>query len=178
MREGGDKTSPFFGKETIMVVYKTGDILSQENTTTVIGHQVNCMGAFGAGLAKQIRSKYPNAYGDYATVCGMVQRDKLLGQCILSLAKGPYAGHPQARYVAHLFGQYRYGRGECFTDYTALRAALTSLHGTAKKFGYSVSLPFGIGCGLAGGDWNIVSAIIQEVFTDDVVCEIWKMPTA
>ncbi|EGL17721.1 hypothetical protein HMPREF9413_4472 [Paenibacillus sp. HGF7] len=30
----------------------------------------------------------------------------------------------------------------------------------------SIALPYNIGCGLAGGDWDIVEQIIEEVFID------------
>jgi len=40
----------------------------------------------------------------------------------------------------------------------------------AKKNNLSIAIPYGIGCGLAGGKWDIVYDIIEEVFNDyDVV---------
>jgi hypothetical protein len=30
----------------------------------------------------------------------------------------------------------------------------------------SIAIPYGIGCGLADGDWTIVSIMIEEVFGD------------
>jgi len=39
------------------VIYKIGDVLKAE--TKVIAHQVNCKGVMGAGLAKQVKSKFP-----------------------------------------------------------------------------------------------------------------------
>ena len=46
-----------------------------------------------------------------------------------------------------------------------LRSALKSL--AEQHPGKSVALPYGIGCGLAGGDWNTVYDIIKEVFAND-----------
>ena len=40
----------------------------------------------------------------------------------------------------------------------------------------SVGFPYKIGCGLGGGNWNIVSKIIEEEFSDDNYhVEIWKL---
>ena len=36
-----------------------------------------------------------------------------------------------------------------------------------------IGFPYKIGCGLAGGDWNVVESIINEIFKDYKV-EIYK----
>ena len=43
-----------------------GDILTTptRNEDTVICHQVNCCGVMGAGLAKQIRDKWPVVFDE------------------------------------------------------------------------------------------------------------------
>ena len=40
-----------------------GDLLKAKED--IIIHQVNCQGAYGAGLAKQIANKYPKAKKEY-----------------------------------------------------------------------------------------------------------------
>lgn len=54
------------------------------------------------------------------------------------------------------------------TDYDALRSCLQSLkdtvtHSNETKNHTSIAIPYGIGCGLAGGDWAIVEGMIEEV---------------
>ena len=49
-----------------------GDITTlPENNShdTIICQQVNCMGVMGAGLAAQIRRKWPNVYNEYRKRC-------------------------------------------------------------------------------------------------------------
>lgn len=46
-----------------MIEYIKGNILNV--TEGIIVQQVNCMGVMGAGLAKQIKDKWPNIYNDY-----------------------------------------------------------------------------------------------------------------
>lgn len=73
-----------------------GDILTTptQNEDTVICHQVNCCGVMGAGLAKQIRDKWPVVFDEYKKICGA---DKLGNSQTVQVA-------PQL-YVANLFGQ-------------------------------------------------------------------------
>ena len=157
-----------------MIRYKTGDILGPDNKTVIIGHQVNCQGVMGAGLAKQIRERYPKAYEDYKNACQIVHMDVIMGQCVMTATGEPSACPPWERHIAHLFGQFGYGRYGRQTNYDALRNALVLLHANAKAMHCDVSLPYRLGCGLAGGDWITVARIIEEVFCDDVLCEIWK----
>jgi len=40
----------------------------------------------------------------------------------------------------------------------------------------TVRIPYKIGCGLGGGDWSIVSRIIQEELVDKgIPVEIWRL---
>ena len=52
------------------------------------------------------------------------------------------------------------------TDYEAMKIALTNIKKFAIMNEYSICMPYGIGCGIANGDWNIVYKIIEEVFSD------------
>lgn len=144
-----------------MIKIVEGDILKASED--IIGHQVNCMGVMGAGLAKQIRNKYPIVYKRYVRLVSGHNKESLLGfiQTI-----DTYDG----KIIANIFGQLYYGRGGTHTSYDALKQAFERLLYMAKnrhKFkGMTIALPYGIGCGLAGGDWNKVYKIIQEVFSD------------
>lgn len=69
------------------------------NENTIICHQVNCRAAMGAGLARQIRDKWPVVFDEYVKVCS----PKKLGDFqVVQVA-------PQL-YVANLFGQSSFGR--------------------------------------------------------------------
>lgn len=39
-----------------------------------------------------------------------------------------------------------------------------------------IAIPYKMGCGIAGGDWNTVEQIIHRVFgASDLEVEIWKL---
>ncbi|MBD3858346.1 macro domain-containing protein [Bacillus sp. 28A-2] len=125
-----------------------GNIL--EASEDIICHQVNCKGVMGAGLAKQIKSKYPNVFKDYKQLC-TEQGDNLLSSVQLITTKD--------------------GRTRMQTDYDALRSCFQHLkdtvtHSPEEKNQTSIAIPYGIGCGLAGGDWTIVEEMIEEVLGD------------
>ena len=68
-----------------------------------------------------------------------------------------------------------------YTDYEALEAALHSFKTQAIEKGFkNVGVPYKLGCGLAGGDWDgVVYPMLQRVFNDDSIT-LWivKLPTA
>ena len=75
-------------------------------------------------------------------------------------------------YIAHLAGQYGYGSDHRYTDYGALETALIKAAGFAIEKKLPLCLPYGIGCGLAGGKWNIVQTMIEKVCPDAVLYRI------
>ena len=52
------------------------------------------------------------------------------------------------------------------TDYKAIEKGLTDIKEFAINNKLSVCMPYGIGCGIANGDWNKVYKIIEEVYRD------------
>lgn len=52
------------------------------------------------------------------------------------------------------------------TDYEAMQICLNEVKEYAKSFNLSVAIPYGIGCGIANGDWKKVYKIIETVFND------------
>lgn len=137
---------------------------------TYICQQVNCKGVTGAGLAMQIRSQWPVVYRRYLGLCYGDDGNKL----------GTYQEvlvEPKL-YIVNLFGQDGYGRDKRQTNYAALAAALFSFFRDCaqKNQDATIRLPYGLGCGLAGGDWDMVFAIITDAAkTSNLDVEIWRL---
>ena len=149
-----------------------GNIFSRLSASkpTYICQQVNCKGVMGAGLAMQICIQWPVVYQRYLEFCYGNNGNKL----------GTYQEvlvEPKL-YVVNLFGQNGYGRGERQTNYAALATALFSFFRDCaqKNQDVTIRLPYGLGCGLAGGDWNTVLDIISDAAKAwNVNVEIWKL---
>ena len=138
-----------------------GNILTPptRNENTIICHQVNCRAAMGAGLARQIRDKWPVVFDEYVKVCS----PKKLGDFqVVQVA-------PQL-YVANLFGQSSFGRDKRQTNYAALGTALFRVMKEHPDATFRV--PYCLGCGLAGGNWvTVLNLIADKVLQDNIDAE-------
>lgn len=147
-----------------------GDIT--ECNADIIAHQTNCYFVMGAGVALAIKRKWPIVYEKYKQLGDSEKKKsyKWLGTCQL-------VEIDQNRYVANLFGQDECGGGQCFTDYDALKEALEELRRYVNYSGLkTIAFPWKIGCGLAGGDWDIVKPMIEDIFKDlDVEIQYWTI---
>lgn len=153
-----------------MLYYKEGDLLKSDCTTIL--HQANCFSTMGAGIAKSIAEMYPEAaavdkYSEYSP-------DYKFG-------KFTYAVINTGVTIVNLYGQYGVGSG-LQTDYKKLNNALNYFLFSAKSgFGNNIDLskigvPYGMGCGLAGGDWSIVKEILEKASeTHNVDIYVYKL---
>lgn len=141
-----------------------GDLLflAKNKVFDIIGHGCNCFNTMGAGIAKQIKDIFPGAaIRDRLTIKG--DKNKL----------GTYSVHIENKdlIILNLYTQYDF-RGHNNADYNAIRSCMKLLK---KDFsGKRIGLPQ-IGAGLAGGDWNIISKIIEdELKGEDVTIVIYE----
>lgn len=150
-----------------MVREKQGNLL--EAPDTIIAHQVNCAGVMGAGVARQIKEKLlsKDSYREYQELCQRMG-SRLLGEVLML--------DTEEKLVANLFGE-DVPSGGLDTVYPALEKSLTGLRWIAEEQNLSIALPGYLGCGLAGGDWEIVYGMILKVFEEsDVDVTIYYIP--
>lgn len=146
-----------------MIKIVSGNIL--EAKEPVIIQQVNCRGVMGAGLAKAIYTKWPQVKQEYVEYCRQYEPNYLLGRYML-VCVGEF------KWIVNVFGQLDFGRENvCYTSYKALDRALRSVASNTKL---DIAIPYGLGCGLAHGDWNVVLDIIQKRFSEHNVT-IYKL---
>ena len=132
----------------------------QRGGINILGHQVNLRGVMGAGIAHQIKDVFPTASAAYS---------EAIASGDLALGDVQFVRVGEGRWVANMVGQQDIGRGRRQTDYQALSAALRKLADLTEGTTLRVGLPFGIGCGLAGGDWSVVSRAIEETVPQAVL---------
>ena len=161
-----------------MIKIVNGDLL--QANIPLIAHQVNCLGVMGAGIAKAIKNKWNFVYVIYSGSCRFYKHSKkLLGKCQICPT-----GDTPIKYVANLFGEYSYTESVApyenrHTDYDALKSALVKLKEDCESYNIKeIGIPYKLGCGLAGGDWdNVVYPMLQKLFTDDstITLYIYKL---
>jgi len=156
-----------------MITLHQGDLL--DSGCQIIAHQVNCQGVMGGGIAKTIRERWPEVFQGYAQFCKN-GRGKL-GEILTLPVRQEEGALP---IIVNMFGQDQYGRTRCYTDYAAFGECCVKLHewieSDPSHKGLRVGMPFNIGCGLAGGDWDTVYSILESVFGDqEIELELWKL---
>lgn len=143
-----------------------GNLLNSKEE--IIGHQVNCKGVMNSGVAKAIREKYHYAYTQYKAYCKIRTSDDLLGQCNIVMVANSYLNSEKKlypRYIANMFAQDDYGYNKCYTDYKAFEMCIKHLVAYMDIMDIkTIAMPYRIGCGRGGGDWNIVYGILDKYF--------------
>jgi O-acetyl-ADP-ribose deacetylase (regulator of RNase III) len=148
-----------------------GDLL--ETDCQLIAHGVNCQGVMGSGVARALYEKWPRVkdfYLDYFTEFNAgVEGENFLGQIDVLIVD-----RKTGQQVANCFTQQYYGGdGGRYLSYDALVDCMKRLYSYANQFGIKeIAMPK-IGCGLAGGDWEIVKAILNSIFTDDFTIKVY-----
>ncbi|MDO4562215.1 MAG: Appr-1-p processing protein [Clostridia bacterium] len=145
-----------------------------ESNADVILHQVNCQGVMGSGVAKQVRERYPIVYDYYKSWCDNDEYNPkhfptspLLGMIQIVYIDDNVVGdtNNSNRVIVNMFSQDKFGYdGKCYTNYDALKRCLENVNIQFK--GYTVAIPYGLGCVRGGGDWNVVSKMIETSLKD------------
>lgn len=144
----------------IFEAFDNGDI-------NILFHCCNMQNTFGAGIAKEIKERYPRAY-DADTQWSQHTGKRKYYSCAVfpdSVCKAIFNLYGQQFYGT--YGSYykQYGRQ---LNYTYLTLALTQAVEWVHKE-HVIGIPYGMGCGLAGGDWVKVYSLIKQVLPEHQV---------
>lgn len=137
------------------MIQETGNLIDKALNLEfdVIIHGCNCQCTMGAGIAKTIRQKFPEAYAaDLQTTAG--DRAKLG-----TISYAEVWIDQKKLTVINAYTQFEWRGPGIKVDYGAVRSAFQSIKKqfTGLRMGYPK-----IGAGLAGGDWQVISQIIDE----------------
>jgi O-acetyl-ADP-ribose deacetylase (regulator of RNase III) len=121
----------------------------------------------GSGVAKAIREKWPRVYEDYKN------EEKFKG---LYEGSTIYTTVAENLVVASTVTQEFYGRdkSKVYVDYHAIQCCFSWIRRAAENTGLPVHFPL-IGCGLANGNWGVVSSIIEEALGPDIKSTLWLL---
>lgn len=160
-----------------MIIHMDGDLLKvqKDMNIDVICHQVNCQGKMASGIAKQIRETYPVVYENYmAKYKAMVEFGThiMLGDIQLVPLYEDFYQDVKHQHVCNMFAQNDFGYdGRRYTSYDAFWICLNRLRETLPA-GSTIGFPYLIGCDRGGANWNVIEAMIKEVFNNEYVVYI------
>lgn len=168
-----------------------GDLLGVNHG--IIVHGCNCNGVMGSGVAAQIRDKWPDVYRAYrnkvyrnnggvlGTICAVagngiehlnmrhVNYSTLASHFLLDTSDTL----PPTVIVVNAFTQLTFGsEDKVYVNYDAVESCFVQIRMLAVALDMPVHFPL-IGCGLAHGDWDIVSHRIQKGAGDEVDLNLW-----
>jgi len=132
-----------------------GDLITLANNGEfdLIMHGCNCFCNMGGGIAKTIKQYFPEAYqADLQTEKGDKSK---LGKISWIETKTQHG----KLIIVNGYTQFKWGGSGRQADYDAIRKVFENIK--VKFSGLRIGYP-AIGAGLAGGDWEIISKIIDE----------------
>ena len=144
-----------------------GDLLDafDKGDVNIIAHCVNCQGVMGSGIAKSIKDRYPKVFNNYYQTT-LLYNQKRQNSPLLGVSQIVYLNN--GRYIFNLFGQNAFGNKRDL-DYGAISRSLIRMADGIVEYNIEncvIGFPYLMGCDRAGGDWTIVSEMIEFIFKE------------
>lgn len=149
-----------------MITEIKGDIIKFDEAQ-YLAHQCNCLSLLGKGLAESIFNNFPwaNIYAN---------RDINLDPRHMPTGEGPgdiiiCGNGKEQRYVINMLAQVYPGKPKyVFGELDGTNVRKSYFKSCLNKISRiknlrSISFPYGIGCGLAGGDWETYYEMIYHL---------------
>lgn len=130
--------------------YKVGNLLDAKER--YIAHGCNELGVMGAGVAKAIADRYPEAYDAYMEDIGST----------LLLGDAQFVDLEDGRFIVNMITQKGVG-GTRAVNYGAVALSLNHLYRFVSECDhgiFGIAMPK-IGAGLGGGDWTVIEEMIE-----------------
>lgn len=135
-----------------------GDIFSTH--LNAIAHGVNCQGVMGAGIALEVKRRYPEAYNGYVRYLN--RYDPM--QYIAIGTMYPYPVPGTNLHILNCFTQVDTAkqRGEVAISYQAIFTSFSVAGVYCKENGIKELAVPQVGAGLGGGEWKIIYQLIAN----------------
>jgi O-acetyl-ADP-ribose deacetylase (regulator of RNase III) len=136
-----------------MIKYEKGNVFDHLNEPCIFVHGCNAQRTMGSGVAKTIKSTYPEVYVAY------IEMDQKLGEV-------SYVRFDNQVIMCNLISQRNYGYdGKVYVSYKAIYQGLLEIGDMARKLRLPIKMPF-IGSGLGGGDFGVLKDIFENTLFD------------
>ena len=127
-----------------------GDMFEHIKPGKAYAHGVNCRGVMGAGVAKEVRKRFPKNYLIYRSLCE--QEGLTLGDFTFTIEHGVM--------IYNLATQYNPGP---HADPAAIHESVESMMYHASTVGVKAINTVRLGCGIGGLDWTDVRPVLESI---------------
>jgi O-acetyl-ADP-ribose deacetylase (regulator of RNase III) len=143
------------------IKYIKGDATQPiDNGNKIIVHVCNDIGGWGKGFVMAISKRWPEPERQY--------RDWFKSKSDFVLGAVQFVKVEEDLWIANVIGQHKINKdenGNASIRYVAIRDGLNKVAEFTLSHNASVHMPR-IGCGLAGGKWEVVEPIILETLSE------------
>lgn len=140
-----------------MIHIVNGNLLQSD--CNIIIQQSNCFANVNAGIAKQIATKYPiTLKADEQYHIPVKDRRRLGGFSSAKVAEN--------QIYINMYSQFS-PRSQ--TDYKAFEKSLNNILtclNNKKMKNVKIGMPYKIGCGLGGGNWNHIKKLVEKISSE------------
>jgi len=161
-----------------MIKYEVGNVVESDvKGLRVLCHVVNSSGLWGSGVVIPIGQKWPNTKEAYLDWYNSTVHACDFGDCDVPwlLGEVQFVQADDNTIVANMLGQKAPGHHEIINGktwppirYEAVEECMQRVAEFAKKHNATIIAPK-FGSLRAGGDWNIINKMINEIWSD---CEV------
>lgn len=142
------------------IEYKKGDATNpMQNGNKIIVHICNDIGGWGKGFVMAISKRWKEPENKY--------REWYKSKENFNLSEVQFVQVEEDLWIANLIGQHKINKdenGNAPIRYDAIENGLIKVADFAKEINASVHMPR-IGCGLAGGKWEMIEPIIEKTIS-------------
>jgi O-acetyl-ADP-ribose deacetylase (regulator of RNase III) len=160
-----------------MIMEKVGNVLKAEEG--IIVHGCNCQGVMGGGIALEIRNTFPRVFQEYRKKFEAVDPVTSMNHFDgLRLGDIQPVQVEDDKWIVNAMTQWDCGHGRRYVDYDAVARCFEKVRSFTEDLNHvrelqnqpalPVLFPM-IGAGLAGGNWKIISTIIDEELGDNIM---------
>jgi len=158
------------------------EVLKEHGIKSIV-HCANCCNTFGSGIALAIKNKFPRAYdadtehynyikaklnscnSDFQKRSGLFYTTHHAKSPIPSLLGDFSVYEEDTVNIFNLYGQLGCGQHQHYrnVNYEAIASGIQRIYGYINVFNKgNIGVPKNMGSALAGGDWNVVEAILRS----------------
>ena len=145
------------------ISFVSGNLFTYDGLEAIC-HGCNCKGLMGAGIAKEIKEKFPKMHRYYQDMCA--EGEFILGSVFMAHkfdTSAPYVEEIQQSGFSTIYNLATQNHPGPYASLKAIKDSVTTMIDDAEQSGIkTIGVPR-LGAGIGGLDWNNVKRLLEEL---------------